>query len=219
MSASSPAQLTATEQRTVTPDADPTLNPEPSASIESTRTPRVQLGAVALGFGRQRQRVRDRVGDGLGGNLECAVVALDHVYAVSARDRGHRRHGGTLRIVERPHHRTAAQHRYGERSKQRVAGDVRDQDQLGLELTGGGVEPGVQDPRIGAAGAEREVRLGLEQRDGDPSPRERQRDRAADDAGADHRDLRRRLSEPLTLSARKRIVAPSEGAIFTPLGA
>jgi hypothetical protein len=59
---------------------------------------------------------------------------------------------------------------------------------------GGGIEPGVQDARIGAAGAEREIRLGLEYSDRDPSPRERQRHRAADDAGANHRDRRVVLS-------------------------
>ena len=44
------------------------------------------------------------------------------------------------------------------------------------------------------------LRLGLEQRDRDAPARERQRHRAADDSGADHRNLDVVCREPLTLS-------------------
>ena len=47
----------------------------------------------------------------------------------------------------------------------------------------------MQDARVGAAGAERQSELGLEQHDLDPAARERVRDGAADDASPDDSDV------------------------------
>ena len=65
-----------------------------------------------------------------------------------------------------------------------------------------------------------ELGLGLEQRHRDAPPRERQRDRAADDPAADDRDLDVVLRTPLTLVGAQALSSRHPiGAIFTPLGA
>ena len=63
------------------------------------------------------------------------------------------------------------------------------QDQLGLELAGRRVEAGVQDAGVRAARRQREPGLGLEQDRRRRRAGERERDRGADDAAADHGDL------------------------------
>src|SRR5262249_54725339 len=62
------------------------------------------------------------------------------------------------------------------------------QDQGGFQLAGGGVEAGVQDPRVGPARAEGEPLLGLQQQRAGPDPRERVCHGGANDAAADDRD-------------------------------
>ena len=67
---------------------------------------------------------------------------------------------------------------------------MRSEDQAGLELARRRVEAGVEDPRVGAARAEGERLLGLQQRHCGAAPSQGERDRRTHDPSSDHTHLR-----------------------------
>ena len=114
-SASSPAQLTATEQRMVTPESDPIVNPSPSASIDSTRTP-VRNSAPWRRASAASASVYTTGSVTASPGISSAPSSRSTTCTPFRARTANRRDGRALRLVERPHHRPAAQHRNGERA-------------------------------------------------------------------------------------------------------
>ena len=188
-SACRPAQFTSSRERTDSPPASESDQFVAHLLEPGNAEARSHLRAVALRRGRKPERVRHRVGHGLAGNLERAVVAHSRLDPVPPRVRREGLHSLPVAGRPRSQQRAAAQHRHAERVEHGIAEDGRAQDQLGLELARRRVEAGVEDPGVGPAGAEPGLGLRLQQRYRDPAARQRQRHRRADDAGADDRYL------------------------------
>ena len=166
------------------------LQREPAARAADRLDARAGADLRATGRSGQRERARvgDRVGDRLPGHVERAVVAQRDIDPVDPRGRRERGDAARLLLVARREGRAAAQDGYAGVLDDGVAQRRRAQDQRGLELPGRRVEPRVEDARVGAARAERELVLGLEHQRADPAARERVRDRHADHAAADDGD-------------------------------
>ena len=139
---------------------------------------------------RQGEGEGDRVGDRLARDLERAVVAelrLDPVAARRSRPaRAIASRSSTQPGASAP--RSAAPAGRAPRAPGRAARPERRISSVSSS-PGRRVEAGVEDPRVGAARRQPGLCLGLEQRHRDAPPRQRQRRRAADDAGADDRGL------------------------------
>ena len=167
------------------------MQPERVARALDLLHPRThpQLSAQTLGRAGESQRVGDRVRDGLGGDLECALGTQERRHAVAAGLVREGAHCLLLRLIPCPDARPTAQYRNPEGVDDGVAPRRRGEDHVRLELARCGVEGGVQDPGIGATRGQAGLRFGLEQDAAYISARERQCDSASDDAGADDRNL------------------------------
>ena len=147
-----------------------------------------QLAAVTSGRQRERERVRDRVGDSLSGHLQVAVLAEQDLDAVAIRVRGQRSDDVAPRVA-RAQARPAAQHRHAKGAEHGISEHRRAQDQLRLELARDGVEAGVEDSRVGPTRGQGGLLLGLQHDHRDASAGQRKRGRGAHDPGPDDRHL------------------------------
>ena len=151
-----------------------------SGAARSPAPPRPHLGAAGLRGGGQRARVGDRVGHRLARDVERAVGCSCDLDAVGRGVGGERGHLRALGVVARAQRRAAADDRDAERLEHRVAqlrpsaGSARVSSSPGVES-----KPGVQDPRVRAAGPAGELVLGLEQHRVGAAAGERERDRAS----------------------------------------
>ena len=143
--------------------------------------------------GGERERVGDRIGHRLARDLERPVVAQP-TPRTPFRARVAASATIALALAPRPAARISAPHRSTgtpERvDHRRRAAPPSARISSVSSSPGVRVEPGVQDPRVGAAGGRGPAPASASSSaTDDTSPRERQRDRAADHAGADDRYL------------------------------
>lgn len=131
----------------------------------------------------------DGVGDRLTRNAQRAIGLEAHLDTVGEGVLGQVAHRAKLLPALRREPGTALPQGGAELLHQLSAQGSRAQDQPGLQLSRVGVEAGVKDPRVGAAGTEAEAGLGLEQNRGNTAPSQCMGDGAADDAASDDCDL------------------------------